>query len=83
MRPRDLAKSALQTVSLDRRVAILRHNEPDTYMTHRGSSDSELETFRPNALPLFPDSSELGIPRQLGATREREPFMRRRTSSAV
>ena len=79
----DVTKLPFQSIPLDRGVGVFRNNDPYPHMTQRGSRDSELETFRPNTLPLFSNLPKLRSPRDSVRPREFEPITRRRTWMGV
>jgi len=51
----ELAKAALETISVDRGMLVARHDDPDTRKLERGSEDAHIEVRGPNSLPLSKD----------------------------
>lgn len=80
----ELAKAALEPVSIDGSLAVSRHDDAYARMRQRGSEDSDIEMHGPNSLPLSYDRLQIGSPGQPFATWERKAFAtRRRTCSAA
>jgi hypothetical protein len=48
----DFAQPALQGVPIDRGLAMTGNDDADSRGLKRGSADSDVETTRPNSLPL-------------------------------
>jgi hypothetical protein len=48
----ELAQLALERVSIDGRMLVSRHDEPDTRKSERGSEKPRIEVHGPNSLPL-------------------------------
>ena len=57
-----LTQPALEQVSLDRRLAVLRYDEPDTWMPgmRKGSAHPNVEMFGAKALPCSRNLTQLG-----------------------
>jgi hypothetical protein len=55
LNPNDFAQSPLELIPFDGSMPKLRHDEPNPWMTQRGSERSDLQVFGPNTLPLLAD----------------------------
>lgn len=51
----ELAKAALEAISIDRGMLVARHDDPDARELKRGSEDPHVEVRGPNSLPLSKD----------------------------
>jgi hypothetical protein len=71
------AKTALESVSIHRRVSVTRNDDANARMRERGSEGSDIEMHGPNSLPLSNDSLQVEAPRQPMATRKTEILVRR------
>ena len=80
MQADDLAEAALETVAVDGRRLVPRHDDADprARARQRGSDGPDLEVPGPDALPLSPDLLEIGVPRQPPAARKAPRLRRRR-----
>lgn len=80
----ELAKPALEPVSLDGGVLVLRHDDSNARMAERGSKYPDVEIPRPDSPPLSNDGQYVAAPREPKRTRITEAVVRRlRISSAV
>ena len=67
-----LAKTAFQQVTLDRRLSVLRDDEPNTGVpsTRKGSAHPNVEMFGAKALPCSRDLPQLGATRDAMTARK-------------
>ena len=78
-----LTEPALEPISLDTAVLVLRHNKADPGMKQTGSDSPELEMLGPDALPVSCHDAQVRTPREPMASREAQRLRRRRTSLAA
>lgn len=52
---RELAQTPLESVAIDGRVLMTRHDDSDTRKSERGSENPHVEVHGPNSLPLSND----------------------------
>jgi hypothetical protein len=78
----ELAQSALDAISVDSGMIVLRYDDAYAWMrergSERGSENADVEMCGPNSLPLSNDSLYVEAPRQTFATRKSEDVVRRR-----
>ena len=80
----ELAKPALEAISIDSRSLVTGHHDTHAWKFERGSDDPDIEVHGPNSLPLSNDGLYVGAPRQPIATRKRKSaVMRLRTCSGA
>ena len=60
----DLAKTPLQLVAVDGRMAVTGNDHADPWMPERGSEMTDVEVPTPNSLPLSNDGFNFGFARQ-------------------
>ena len=85
VKPRQLAKAALEQIPIDCRMLMPGHDDPNTRRrrrlvrgnAERGSVDPDIEMHGPNSLPLSNDGLNVGAPRQPMATRKIGAVVRR------
>jgi hypothetical protein len=77
--PNDLPQTPLETIPPHTSSLVLRHDEPHTWMTQKGSDKPDLEVRCPDALPFTCHRAQVVFPRQPVAARECVPVRRRRT----
>lgn len=72
-RARQLAKPALEAISIDRRATVLRHDKADTWMVQmqKGSAHPNVEMFGAKALPFSRNLAKLGATRDAVTARKR------------
>ena len=80
-RSHNFAKLAFESVSLDRRVPKLGHNEPNPRMRQRGRENPDLQVLGPKTLPLYRGSLKVSAPCNPLVARESKPVRRLRTLS--
>lgn len=79
----DGAQLPLQPVSHDAVLSVLRHDNPHSRMTKKGSYNPELEVFSPDPLPFTCHPTEIRAPYQPLVTRKAKAIRRQRTWTAV